>query len=664
MFRAYEPEQDRLVAVKLFRVDLPPERVHQLVAELEALIASDLAHPAIAAPLGAGMSGFSAYLAQDFIAADSLDVVVRDSGAAAPADVVRVALQLASALDFAAAAETLHGALHPRDLLLSADDVRMTGLGVSRALERVGVSVPVRRPYTAPERAAGQTWDRRADVFSLAALMFELLCAKRVSGVGNQAADAMPDVAGADRSDARRVFARALAEDPADRFESAGAFAEALQMAFGEMPTLAPTRGRARRRTLAAPTQGELALPLDASDLDRDDRRRTPDAAPDVALEPAAAPEAPVVEPDLDLRIDEPMRSAVADEPLAVDVDVSDVLPEPEPEPALVVPSSSASPIADEEEPARRIDHVDLLAAERIDRMEPPAVQIDRLERVGVPSILSEGALETTRSAIWPLMLALMVGIAIGFGIAMAFVARSPDTPTTATAPPPAAAPPIEPTPPVSAPVAPPVVASQPPAPPTAAAPAPAPPSANATAAAPTVPPPAATRPPPPAPIRGTVLVRTTPPGAQVFLDGRRAGTTPVTLRDLARGSHGVRLARDGYLTVERRVSVTDSRTSQTLAVDLVRARAAVPPSAGPPAGRAPAPQARAGAIAIESRPTGASVFVDGRLVGTTPLVIEDVAVGEHTVRLELATFRPWSSPVTVVGGQRSRVAGSLEQLP
>ena len=35
MFRAYEPEQDRLVAVKLFRLDLPPDRVHRLVAELE-----------------------------------------------------------------------------------------------------------------------------------------------------------------------------------------------------------------------------------------------------------------------------------------------------------------------------------------------------------------------------------------------------------------------------------------------------------------------------------------------------------------------------------------------------------------------------------------------------------------------------------------------------
>ena len=88
-----------------------------------------------------------------------------------PANALRVAAQLAGALDFAAAVQIGHGALHPRDVLLSSDETRLTGLGVARALERIGVVAPVRRPYTAPERIAGGEWDRRADVFSLAALI-------------------------------------------------------------------------------------------------------------------------------------------------------------------------------------------------------------------------------------------------------------------------------------------------------------------------------------------------------------------------------------------------------------------------------------------------------------------------------------------------------------
>src|SRR5471032_571289 len=94
VFRAFEPDRDRLVAVKLFRLDLPPERVHQLVGEFERLIAVDLQHPVIAAPRATGIDGVSAYLAQDFAAADSLDIVIRENGPAPLAEALRVAALL------------------------------------------------------------------------------------------------------------------------------------------------------------------------------------------------------------------------------------------------------------------------------------------------------------------------------------------------------------------------------------------------------------------------------------------------------------------------------------------------------------------------------------------------------------------------------------------
>ena len=49
VFRAYDAQRERLVAVKLFNLDLPPEKVHKLVAGFERLIASELTHPALAA---------------------------------------------------------------------------------------------------------------------------------------------------------------------------------------------------------------------------------------------------------------------------------------------------------------------------------------------------------------------------------------------------------------------------------------------------------------------------------------------------------------------------------------------------------------------------------------------------------------------------------------
>ncbi len=64
----------------------------------------------------------------------------------------------------------------------------------------------------------------------------------------------------------------------------------------------------------------------------------------------------------------------------------------------------------------------------------------------------------------------------------------------------------------------------------------------------------------------------------------------------------------------------------------------------------------------VDSRPAGASVFVDGKMVGTTPLLLDAVTAGEHSVRLELNGFRAWTSGATVTGGERTRVSGSLEQ--
>ena len=72
-------------------------------------------------------------------------------------------------------------------------------------------------------------------------------------------------------------------------------------------------------------------------------------------------------------------------------------------------------------------------------------------------------------------------------------------------------------------------------------------------------------------------------------------------------------------------------------------------PAAAPPVRTArqptvtPAP-ARSGpaAVRVDSRPDGAQVFVDGRSVGYTPLVVGDLAPGTHSIRMQLAGYRPW----------------------
>lgn len=362
VFRAFDPDRDRLVAIKLFTIDLPPERVHQVVAELERLLAAALTHPAIAAPLATGIHDNHPFLAQEYVAADSLDVSVREHGPAAPGHALRIAAQLASGLDFAAIDNIVHGALHPRDVLLTPDDARLTGLGIARAFERASVAPPVRRPYSAPECMAGSAWDRRADVFSLAALMHEMLWGRRVAATGAQAGEALTELPGGDLDALRALFARALAENPADRFDTALEFAEGLKQAF---PNVTLTTPRAQR---PAPRAAELEprLPLDEPE---------PAVVAQVVKPAATAPEVQVRTTsfeDLDIREAETARYETVESARAI------------PEPA---PADGASAPAE-------------LAAGLLNGYTDS----------------TSFAIEQSRSAVWPLMLALIVGVAIGFG--------------------------------------------------------------------------------------------------------------------------------------------------------------------------------------------------------------------------------------------------------
>ena len=231
VFRTYEPTRDRLVAVKVFRLDIVPEQAQSLADELSRATEAGLFHPSIVEPIAAGVEGTVAYRAEEYVAAESLDVAMRHYAPAPIEKALPFITQLAGAIDFARAAGVGHGGLHPRDIFVTPDEARATGFGVVEALERVGIRAPVRRPYSAPERIEAAEWGTPADVFSLAAITFELLTAP-ASG-----RDRRPDRRAATTRPARTpallhgVLARAMDDDPARRYPTALAFAAALEAA-------------------------------------------------------------------------------------------------------------------------------------------------------------------------------------------------------------------------------------------------------------------------------------------------------------------------------------------------------------------------------------------------------------------------------------------------
>jgi len=548
VYRAHEADADRDVAVKLFRLDLPPERVHELVAQLQKLVALGVSHPSLVAPVEAGISGTLAYLVQELVEGESLDVVMRDRIARPPADALRLIAQVASALDAAAVKGLLHGALHPRDLLASDTElVRLTGVGVAQALETVAAGVPVRRPYAPPERVTGVRWDRRADVFSLAALAHELLWARRVVGVGEQAANALDDVRGGDLTALRRVFAQALAPSPGDRFETAGAFAATLSECFDAVGhaaiRAAAPRRQPRSEPKAAPTPPtprtpsvpfESRLPLDLGDsspapkiVDLDHRAppmESPADLPALSAFPEAA-DTPVA--PLSRRV---IRESHIDPPLApVRLDV---------------------PAAEAQEPSLGRRH------RRPDRAapQPPMPEL--------PLPLAEIEEPPQRSGFRALALTAMVFLALGFAGGYWVASHNPAVVASAPSPDP---PPAELSgpPPNDVALPPAVVAdsTQPLSSPAASAsttqirpaPAPDPPPAVVETVPDAAAPPRATTPAQGAPPRpaantpGVLVVDSRPPGANVYVDGQLRGQTPLTVPNVTPGEHGVRLQLDGY---------------------------------------------------------------------------------------------------------------------
>jgi len=650
VFRGYDTRRERLVAIKLFRLNLPPEQMHKLVEQFERLIAAELAHPALAVPIATGTDGIVVYLVRDFVAADSLDVVVRDSGPAPPSHALHVVATLAEALDFAAGVDIHHGALHPRDVLLSQDETRLTGLGVSAALEKIGVAVSVRRPYAAPERLAGASWGRAADVFGLAALTHELLSGRRPAALGEEAARMLPDVSGSVQRTLRAVFAQALAEKPSHRFETAEDFAVALRSAFPGVRLASTETTRDESRTSKPESTAEAAessrspqMPSDARlPLDESETEPTPVVATSAS---------DTTENDATLRLKEVVSTRYADVE-----DLTAVMSRPS---APDAAGSSEATIADT-----------ALSRARGEQQR---------QRVGgrkLPDSLTKwGAAAGLVAAV------LILGVGLGFWGGYSVGSRRDPASLAAAATGPGAGQRIDHEEPSQAkPATGAVEASptnQPPAP-TADA------KADVTAARTernSVAPPARkteatatkkggstrTGPSDGATLElrnGRILVRSSPAGARVDVDGEPQGMTPTAIRNLTHGPHRIRLTLAGYGVEERRITISSAQPAQSLVIDLEPTRIA---SVGtdrprPPAARSVLVSGFSGALHVESRPDGAEVFVDGVAKGLTPLVIGQIEAGEHVVRLERSGFRRWSASVRVVTGARNRVTASLEK--
>jgi hypothetical protein len=144
----------------------------------------------------------------------------------------------------------------------------------------------------------------------------------------------------------------------------------------------------------------------------------------------------------------------------------------------------------------------------------------------------------------------------------------------------------------------------------------------------------------------GALYILSTPSDASVNLDGLYKGRTPITLSNLAAGTHILQLDYSGYYDWKSTVDVPQGGT-KTISATLN-----------------PMPSSSTGWIYVSSSPGGASVSLDGSSVGQTPvsgsLKLNAIAVSDHTVALELAGYQPYSTRTSVSSNTVTEVSAVL----
>jgi serine/threonine-protein kinase len=275
VFLARDSKLGRLVALKTFRlggagVDLEDSAVLRRRTLREAQRAGTLSHPNVVTiydVVETGDAGSPFFIVMEFVEGRGLDMRLRERGPLPLDDTVIIAEQIASALDHLHARGIIHRDIKPANVLVGEDGrLRLTDFGIARGedptqtLETAIYGTP---QYMAPEQVQGRAVDARTDVFALGVLLYEMLTGRRpfpgttVAEVAHRIvyglAEPPAEVEGRPLpAGVQEVLARALARDPADRFQTAGALAAALRAAAEAPPELdGATRALPRERWFA-----------------------------------------------------------------------------------------------------------------------------------------------------------------------------------------------------------------------------------------------------------------------------------------------------------------------------------------------------------------------------------------------------------------------------
>jgi serine/threonine protein kinase/Tol biopolymer transport system component len=270
VYLAHDKKHDRKVAIKVLHAELAAvlgaERFLQ-----EIRVTANLQHPHILGLIDSGVVGADAgelrgrpYYVMPYVEGESLRERLDKEQQLPVSDAVRIATEVASALDYAHRHNVIHRDIKPENILLHDGSAIVADFGIALALTQAGgqrmtqSGLSLGTPsYMSPEQAVGErAITARSDIYSLGAVTYEMLSGEppftgpTVQAVVSRVMTEEPRPLASQRrnvpAQVEAAVARALQKVPADRFASAHEFADALNN-----PSFATSSATAARVTTA-----------------------------------------------------------------------------------------------------------------------------------------------------------------------------------------------------------------------------------------------------------------------------------------------------------------------------------------------------------------------------------------------------------------------------
>ncbi len=263
VYRARDLRLDRVVAVKTLREDLARDQTFQARFRREAQSAASLNHPSIVAVYDTGedTSGPAhvPFIVMEYVDGRTIRDLLRDDRRLLPERALEITDGVLRALDYSHRNGIVHRDIKPGNVMLTrSGEIKVMDFGIARAVADTQATMTQTAQvigtaqYLSPEQARGERVDARSDLYSVGCLLYELLTGRPPFLGDSPVAIAYQHVREAPVPPSRldpelpawadAIVLRAMAKDPAARYQSAAEMRSDIQRALSGYPVAAQLR--------------------------------------------------------------------------------------------------------------------------------------------------------------------------------------------------------------------------------------------------------------------------------------------------------------------------------------------------------------------------------------------------------------------------------------